>query len=266
MKDTVLVITSTVDRSVDSVLIELEKMREHYFRLDTDMFPKDIRLDIHFSGDEIDGYLIRGEDTLEFDRIKSCWYRRSARSRGLGDMPEAYAKFIKKEARAALWSLYTNLDVFWMNHPLLASRLLEDNKLYQLRLAAESGLQVPQTLITNRPDELLRFCGENEGVLALKAISGQIFLDHTEEEILALYTQRVTGEQIREHISGVELAPILAQEYVPKSVELRVTVVHKEIFACAIYSQESEKTKHDWRRYDFENVVHESYQVPEEGL
>lgn len=43
-----------------------------------------------------------------------------------------------------------------------------------------------------------------------------------------------------------------------------MTVVGDRVFTCAIHSQDSEKTMHDWRRYDFDNVRHEAYQLPAE--
>ena len=55
----------------------------------------------------------------------------------------------------------------------------------------------------------------------------------------------------------------MAQKYIEKKLEFRVTVVGQDIFTCAIHSQDSERTKEDWRRYDFENVKHESYDLPE---
>jgi len=59
------------------------------------------------------------------------------------------------------------------------------------------------------------------------------------------------------------LAPILAQEYIEKKLELRITIVGQKMFTCAIHSQDSEQTRIDWRRYDFRNVKHLPYQLPE---
>lgn len=56
----------------------------------------------------------------------------------------------------------------------------------------------------------------------------------------------------------------MLQEYVEKALEFRVTIIGGRIFTCAIHSQDSERTRHDWRRYDFEKVKHEVYQLPVE--
>mgnify|MGYP001580931444 CR=1 FL=1 len=62
----------------------------------------------------------------------------------------------------------------------------------------------------------------------------------------------------------MQMCPGIFQPYIEKAYELRVTVVGDKIFAARIESQTSEKTRVDWRRYDFTNVVHSSYQLPKE--
>ena len=69
---------------------------------------------------------------------------------------------------------------------------------------------------------------------------------------------------IHDHFGNITATPLMAQEYIEKKLELRVTIVGQKVFACAIYSQDSERTKEDWRRYDFDNVRHEQYQLPKE--
>jgi len=52
------------------------------------------------------------------------------------------------------------------------------------------------------------------------------------------------------------------QEYIPKALELRISIVGHQVFAAAIYSQMTERTKHDWRRYDLEKTPHAVYILP----
>jgi glutathione synthase/RimK-type ligase-like ATP-grasp enzyme len=47
------------------------------------------------------------------------------------------------------------------------------------------------------------------------------------------------------------------QEYIPKNTEFRVTIIGETICATEIHSQLSERTLHDWRRYDnFEKTLY----------
>lgn len=173
-------------------------------------------------------------------------------------------RFVQDESRAALYSLYTTLPCFWMNHPLISSRLLEHNKLYQLQVAQQLGLIVPETIITNDAAELLAFCEECGGSLAVKCIEGHAYREQQTRTPFGLFTSCVTLDELAAQEEGIGYAPVFAQRYIPKKIELRITVVGDRLFSCAIHSQDSERTKHDWRNYDFEKVRHEAYELPEE--
>ncbi len=151
-----------------------------------------------------------------------------------------------------------------MNPPLMASRLLEHNKLYQLKTASLIGLEVPDTIITNEPAELFSFCEKHGGVVAVKLIKGNSFVREGDITPLFIFTQKISAKDIKEHDKDIGAAPVMAEEYVEKQIELRVTIVKDRVFACAIHSQNSEKTKIDWRYYDFDNVKHEPHQLPKE--
>jgi len=78
-----------------------------------------------------------------------------------------------------------------------------------------------------------------------------------------LYTNIVSEEELKMYLEDISLSPIMAQEYIHKKIELRITIIGEKIFTCAIHSQDSCCTKIDWRHYDFKNVRHERYQLPE---
>jgi len=51
------------------------------------------------------------------------------------------------------------------------------------------------------------------------------------------------------YAEAVSLCPVVLQAYVPKRLELRVTVVGQQAFAAEIHSQATHRTRVDWRRY-----------------
>jgi glutathione synthase/RimK-type ligase-like ATP-grasp enzyme len=55
---------------------------------------------------------------------------------------------------------------------------------------------------------------------------------------------------------------MILQAYVPKQLELRITVVGQQIFAAEIHSQQTHHTRHDWRRYDLSNTPHFPHELP----
>lgn len=263
MKDTVLILTNTRDESTAPVIGHLRSMHQPFMRFDTEEFPKEDLLRLNVRDTEVTGRLLCSGMEIDLSSIKAIWRRRPMDSRLQPDLHPGCMQFIRDESETALWSTYSLLsDAFWMNHPLVGSRLLEHNKLYQLKVAASLGFATPQTLVTNNPQDVLDFVIAHNGVAAMKILKGNFFSKEGEHGHLFVFTQRISEEMVRSHFEDLRMAPVMVQEYVQKALELRVTVVGEKVFACAIHSQNSERTKDDWRRYDFENVKHEPHALP----
>ena len=55
------------------------------------------------------------------------------------------------------------------------------------------------------------------------------------------------------------------QEYIPKKTEFRVTIIGNKIHSAEIHSQQSSKTKYDWRNYDdFSKTPYIKSELPNE--
>ncbi len=52
------------------------------------------------------------------------------------------------------------------------------------------------------------------------------------------------------------------QEYIPKALELRITVIGDRIFPVAIYSQENPLTIEDWRKDQEGNLTYSEHKLP----
>jgi len=79
---------------------------------------------------------------------------------------------------------------------------------------------------------------------------------------LVVFTNRVKLEDL-DDLSGLKLCPATFQELLPKSLEIRVTVVGQRVMSASIDSQVSTRAIHDWRR-DGLRMVHDwrPYQLP----
>ncbi|MCR4334117.1 MAG: hypothetical protein NUV47_00055 [Patescibacteria group bacterium] len=267
-KKVILIITGKDEITVPYITKHLDQMNQSYFRVDIDSFVMSGGcITLTFLDNTIDGTIAyEGDKKLDLDTVKSVWFRRPQKVIVENVQDSVERQFIEDEFSASLWSLYTCLDekeIFWMNHPLYARDLLEHNKMLQMKFARESGLLIPKTIITNEPQKLIEFCEEKGGFIAVKAVRSRIF-QNPEGGAIGIYTNRVSTDYLKAHIKAIARAPIMAQEYVAKKLELRVTVVGNQIFTCAIHSQDSERTKNDWRRYDFDKVKHESWTLPKE--
>lgn len=263
MSPTVLIVTSRESISAGSVISHLEEMGQRYLRLNTDDFPTLSKVRLSLLNGVLDGEIIcPGSEKVPLSDIKSVWYRKPMPPDLGGRFRDDFARFAENEARATLWSLYTTSEALWVNPPLFGVRLLEDNKLYQLKIAGSVGLSVPRTIISNDVNDLLGFIDKCDGVAAVKTIYMSAFVDD-EDNVFFVYTNQVTREDLVGRDEEIGLCPVMLQEYIEKEVELRITIVGNQVFACAIYSQDSERTLHDWRRYDFDNVEHHPHNLPD---
>ncbi len=263
MRDLVLILTNARDESTDPVIEHLRSMNQPFVRFDTENFPADDVLTMSANGRETISSLLCSGVGVDASSIKSIWRRRPMNSRIQPNVHSGHMRFIQDESEIAMWSLYSLLsDVFWMNHPLIGSRLLEHNKLYQLKIASIIGLRTPRTLVTNDPQNVLDFVIKQGGSAAMKILKGNFFSQESKDGHLFVFTHRISEETVRSHFDEIRMAPVMVQEYIPKSIELRVTVVGEKVFACAIDSQNSERTRDDWSRYDFDNVKHSPHNLP----
>ncbi|OGE31561.1 hypothetical protein A2631_01475 [Candidatus Daviesbacteria bacterium RIFCSPHIGHO2_01_FULL_44_29] len=262
----VLILTDKNESSATKVIEHLREIDQPFSRIDvSSVFESQSKIKLNIKTGILDGYVqCRDGNKIDIESVKSVWVRRPKPISVPASWTAIEKQFIEDEFTSALWSFCTCLgDVYWMNHPLYSRHLLEHNKLYQLKLATASGLRVPATLVTNDPEQLIDFCEKSGGSIAIKAVRSRIFQE-SPGIASGIYTNRVFTDYLKQHAADIALAPIMAQEYVPKKLEFRVTVVGHQVLACAIYSQDSERTKDDWRRYDFAKVKHENRVLPED--
>jgi glutathione synthase/RimK-type ligase-like ATP-grasp enzyme len=113
------------------------------------------------------------------------------------------------------------------------------------KMATALGVHIPRTLITNDPAAARRFFEACSGQAVVKTFRGIVNVDRA--GIHTVFTHRLTSQDFDDmHLE----APCLFQEYVPKEVELRITLVGRHVLAVEIDSQRSTGTRDDWRRGD----------------
>jgi glutathione synthase/RimK-type ligase-like ATP-grasp enzyme len=136
-----------------------------------------------------------------------------------------------------------SLDAFHLD-PVHHLRRAE-NKQLQLKIAGEVGLDVPRTLITNEPEAVRRFARECPHGMIMKTLSSFAIYEQGEQKVV--FTTAVRTEHL-EHLADLRHCPAIFQEQVPKTLELRTTIVGDRLFTASIDSQRSARTRVDWRR------------------
>lgn len=260
----ILVITHERDMHGKHILDLLRRRGEDALALDYGTYPQQLEISAYSSsnGEELffnfpDGKVVNGSE------VKSVLNRRQGEVKISSDFSEPkIVDYIVRESRHFLDALPQMLPCFWLSNP--DTIRIAGRKPYQLVMAKRLGFLTPSTITTNSPIETERFVMEAKNDIACKSLwTPGITVERDGKEVgITLYTRRLKPFDVVRSISNVKNCPMIFQEYVEKSFELRITVVGKKVFPCAIYSQKSTRAKEDWRRYDLANTPHEQHELP----
>jgi glutathione synthase/RimK-type ligase-like ATP-grasp enzyme len=122
------------------------------------------------------------------------------------------------------------------------------------------GFELPPTLVTTSPTDFLAFYQIHNGNVVSK-LAGTAFFNAA-GTTFCRYTEFVSKRDVG-YAHSVRHAPVILQAYVPKRIELRITVVGEQVFAAEIHSQATNHTRHDWRRYDLDQTPHRPHELPD---
>ena len=210
-------------------MAELDAMGERAMLLDIAEFPTRSRLSMKYSNSPGDFLRLNTEaGAVDFSRVRSVWWRRPQAFQVDSDVRDPdLINFAFNESHEAINGLWHSLDAFWVNNP--ARDFVAHRKAHQLHIARNLGMNIPETLITNDPDEARRFIDRHTPVIC-KAFSAT--QEHWRET-------RIVGAEEMEKLDNVRFAPVIFQPYIEAVYDLRITVIGGEIFGAALYSQET---------------------------
>lgn len=254
-----LIVTNKMDVHADVVIKRLHELQIPFFRWNTEDLLTSQSINLGCSQEKTEAYLSAEGRTVDLvNDITTVWYRRPQKPLLPSNMSQTteVVEFAQREAKATLNNVWRLLeDKVWINFPSYNRAL--DSRIYQLQLARSIGFVIPkESKITNTSSQVTKMSSTR---FACKAVSAGYVKDRS--GLKNIYTLACTKDELRKGVFD-ESVPCIFQSYVPKKLELRVTVVGREIFCCAIESQNSERTRDDWRRYDVQNVPHYSFDLP----
>jgi glutathione synthase/RimK-type ligase-like ATP-grasp enzyme len=143
------------------------------------------------------------------------------------------------------------------------SRLMRaENKISQLQLARDIGFDIPRTLVSNSPADFAEFYRDSNGEVISKIVHSRAWRSIAEYDPLG-YTQ-VVSKRDSGYAHTIRYCPTTFQAYVPKLFELRVTVVGGRVFAAEIHSQQSKRSRVDWRQYDLGKTPIRVHDLPKD--
>lgn len=241
----ILIITHTQDNfSIEKVTEYIDKNGCEVIRFDVDDYPLKNKLSTTFEDGKWITILETPEKKHRLDDIAAVWYRR-AYNMGNGLREELDPKFYGAamgEVRNTLFGFLESIDAYSLGKPSVYRRL--DSKEEQLKIADKIGLKIPETAITNNPEEARQFVLKHKNVVAKMQTGFAIYEDGIESVVFT----NVINEEKLEELDTLLYCPMQFQRKIEKKKELRITIVGRDVYAFEIDSQQSEKAKIDWRK------------------
>ncbi|MGB7980961.1 MAG: hypothetical protein WCF36_09245 [Candidatus Nanopelagicales bacterium] len=229
---TVLILAPVTDDHAVAVAEQIDALGGRAEIIDLAWFPEQASLSMRLDSCAgcIASWVVHAGRRISLRDVDAVWVRRPQ----YPEVAEAMVRpshrvFAANETHEALGGLWHALRARWVNEPGADDRAAR--KGYQLVMAQERGLEIPRTLMTNDPDDALRFvdsCGYRDVIY--KSFSSTA--DEWRE------TRLLKTEELA-MLAHVAHAPVIFQEYVPAEYDLRVTVVAGQLFPAAIHSQQT---------------------------
>ncbi len=259
----ILILSNPDDSHVGPLAAKLRDRGADFKVFDHAQLPSSADASLAYSPTAIPGYTtlrVNGE-TIDLNQVKAIWYRRPTPPvphAKITDM--ASCEYVEEECENFLQNAWNSLDCCWV--PAVPTVIQRAGfKALQLKLAATLGFEIPPTLITNNPSDFLEFYQHHNGNIVSK-LPGSSFkrcVGHTFSRCTEIVSKRDVG-----YSQTVRYCPVIFQAYVPKRFELRITVVGRKVFAAEIHSQQTNRTRHDWRRYDHYHTPYLPHDLPPE--
>jgi hypothetical protein len=258
----ILLLTPGIDAHADHIEYMLRERGAGFVRLNPGKFPSEVEVSLAYSAVGQARHTLRaGTEVIDLGGVSAVWYPRPQPASLHAEITDpSTRKLVQEECNQFLEDLWNCLDCLWLpGPPLVTKRAMF--KASQLRAAGALGFELPPTLFSNSPADFREFYRRHNGNIISKP--AELSFSGLVGDRCYRYTEVVSKRDVA-YAPAIRYCPVIFQAYVPKRVELRITVVGRRVFAGEIHSQASNHTRHDWRRYDFFQTVYQPHQLPPE--
>jgi len=166
---------------------------------------------------------LQSGEVVALSRLKSVWWRRPTQIAVDPATPANVRCFVHTERELFLSGFLASLPpaVRMYNDPHADDRV--DSKVYQLHLAAEVGLPIPDTCITSDPHAARLFAQRHAQTVFKAFLASHEFWRPTQ----------ILTPQFADKLDHVLTCPVIFQEFIEGDCDLRVTVIDDEIHGVA---------------------------------
>ncbi|MET0795512.1 MAG: MvdC/MvdD family ATP grasp protein [Polyangiaceae bacterium] len=224
---TILIISEPQDIHALSVMQALPRhCSDDVVLLNLNDFPQRMFIDQYLPTSGADSFSLTLPDNrrLPMDSVRAVWWRRP---QGYGVPTEGMAPqarhFALSEAATAFQGMWQSSECLWVND--IVRDAAASHKPWQLHLAKQCQLTVPETLITNNPQHARVFWEQCGGEVIYKPFIQTL---HSWRE-----TRKLKPEELA-LLDSVKLAPVIFQRLIPGALDLRVTIIGERVMAAAV--------------------------------
>lgn len=248
----ILIFSKSNDISTDDVQIWMNYLGIKNVRLNEDYFISSFEI----SKDSCE--LVYQNFKLDLDKFSGFYYRRPG-----GTVPLLTANNITQATYNNYLIEYEYKTIYeFLDKKIKAKTHLNSifdykhQKLEYLFEASNIGLNVPEWIIASDTAKIKKFLAE-KGRVITKALNMPYFRIPSEngETEFAYSTNEITLkdiESVETKTNKTNLFPTFFQEYVDKKFEVRSFCLNSKFYSMAIFSQQSDQTKIDYRKYNRE--------------
>lgn len=242
----IVIQSSSDDLSTDDVEKWISHYRKRVQRLNDTVRINSILLDndISFSLED---------KKLELSKIRSYWYRRgisefTPKELDREGLQNSLASPLMEEVNRML----SKVKISFGNNSIGKYTDNEIDKLEMLTSAMKVGLIIPKTIITGNSEFLQDFKAKCECKVITKAIAINEISFKLNKDIKCIFnlTTTLVDNTYQTNEKLEDCLPALYQQYIEKKYELRIFYLKGKFYPMAIFSQNNERTKIDYRNYD----------------
>ncbi len=244
--------------TIDRVQAAFEAAGVRAIRLNTDLFPQQVQLYQHLGAAHTQLLIDTGAETISLADVGGVWLRKQFAARFDDNLDPQFMQGCMRESAAAISTMYQQLwHLPWIDRPDVGRHA--ENKFYQLQTALQVGLTIPDTIITNKPEQVKAFYQKHQGNIITKMLTP--LSQSMQGSSFFVRTTKVAAHDL-EQLEGLSYSPMVFQQNIEKAYELRLVYVGGTCFAGKIDASASQTGQTDWRASQPGEVHWQPYAVP----
>ncbi len=238
-----LVLTTTQDATADYLCQRLKTVGVQFRRFDTDRYIRQTTFAYRNSQPTL--YTFAGETFRPAD-FQNVWFRRPEALEVPAPDDPAETEHVRAEWSSAIEGFLAHIaEDRWVNHP--GNNVRASYKVEQLTRAAHFGFNVPRSLVTQSANALREFWAECQGQVLVKPLAFGFIQRSEPAADTLIYANQIAEADLDIADTTLSTCPTLFQQIVPKTIDVRITVIDENIYPIGLSAHDNGTARLDIR-------------------